>query len=248
MQWICPETPVSGQILLNGSEAAAFMEERPMKTVLCYGDSNTWGHIPGSNGSRYDHKTRWPMAVKRLLNEGCPPDDPAWWVVEEGQNGRTTTREDPLEGDKNGFRQLVPILESHRPIRIVVIMLGTNDLKPRFNPSAADIALGAQRLVEAVKASGMGPGGSAPAILAICPPPVSENPENPVFRHIFAGGEAISRELPYWFDRLVRQESGVPVIDAGKIIVSSRADGIHLDPEAHAKLAKAVAEAIRNFP
>jgi lysophospholipase L1-like esterase len=218
-----------------------------MKTILCYGDSNTYGYIPGINAGRYDHKTRWPMVLKRLLNEGRPPDDPAYWVEEEAQNGRTTTREDPIEGDKNGFRQLIPILESHQPIDIVVIMLGTNDLKSRFSPTAADIALGVQRLAEAVKLSGMGPGGSAPAILAICPPPIIENPRNPVFQHVFAGGEAVSRELPYWFDRFVTGESGVPVIDAGKIIATSQGDGIHFDPEEHAKLAKAVAEAIRKL-
>jgi lysophospholipase L1-like esterase len=218
-----------------------------MKTVLCYGDSNTYGYIPGINTGRYDHKTRWPMVLRRLLNEGCPPDDPAYWVEEEGQNGRTTTREDPIEGDKNGFRQLIPILESHHPIDIVVIMLGTNDLKPRFNPTAADIALGVQRLVGAVRLSGMGPDNSAPAILAICPPPIIENPKNPVFQHIFTGSEAISKELPYWFDKLVAGECGVPVIDAGKIIVSSQGDGIHFDPEEHAKLAKAIARAIRKL-
>ncbi|MDR1587246.1 MAG: SGNH/GDSL hydrolase family protein [Treponema sp.] len=218
-----------------------------MKTVLCYGDSNTYGYIPGIDAGRYDHKTRWPMVLKRLLNEGCPPDDPAYWVEEEGQNGRTTTREDPIEGDKNGFRQLIPILESHHPIDIVVIMLGTNDLKPRFSPTAPDIALGVQRLVEAVKLSGFGPDKSAPKVLVICPPPIIDNPGNPVFKHMIEGGEAISKELPYWFDKLVAGECGVPVIDAGKIIASSQGDGIHFDPEEHTKLATAVAGAIRKL-
>jgi lysophospholipase L1-like esterase len=215
-----------------------------MKTVLCYGDSNTYGYIPGSGTGRYDHKTRWTMVLKRLLNEGCPPDDPAYWVEEEGQNGRTTTREDPIEGDKNGFRQLIPILESHKPIDLVVIMLGTNDLKPRFNPTAPDIALGVQRIVEAVKLSGMGPNDSPPKVLVICPPPIVDNP---VFRHIFEGGEAVSKELLPWFEKFVTEESGVPVIDAGKIVVTSQGDGIHFDPEEHTKLAKVIAEAVKKI-
>ena len=103
-----------------------------MKTILCYGDSNTWGFDPRTK-DRYDHKTRWPMAMARILNQGSPPDDPAWWVVEEGQNGRTTSREDEINGDRNGLRQLIPILESHKPLDVVAVMLGVNDLKYHFN-------------------------------------------------------------------------------------------------------------------
>jgi len=67
-----------------------------MKTILCYGDSNTWGYDP-KNLCRHDHNTRWPMALKNILNKDAPPDEPEWWVVEEGQGGRTSCREDPIE-------------------------------------------------------------------------------------------------------------------------------------------------------
>jgi lysophospholipase L1-like esterase len=78
-------------------------EEYAMKTILCYGDSNTWGFNPHTGG-RYDHKTRWPMAL-------------------EGLNGRTSCREDMVEGDRNGLRQILPILESHRPLDMAAVML-----------------------------------------------------------------------------------------------------------------------------
>jgi lysophospholipase L1-like esterase len=123
-----------------------------MKTILCYGDSNTWGFDPRTQG-RYDHKTRWPMVLEEILNKNTPPDDPAWWVVEEGLNGRTSCREDPMEGDMNGLRQLPPILASHKPIDIAAVMLGTNDLKPRFNPSPFDIARGVQNVLIAIQKS-----------------------------------------------------------------------------------------------
>jgi lysophospholipase L1-like esterase len=74
-----------------------------MKTILCYGDSNTWGYIPLS-GERHDHQTRWPMVLWRLLTNGTDWEDPPYWVVEEGLNGRTSCREDPVEGDRNGLR------------------------------------------------------------------------------------------------------------------------------------------------
>lgn len=211
-----------------------------VKTVLCYGDSNTWGFNP-HNGGRYDHKTRWPMVLKHLLNQGCPEDDPAFWVVEEGQNGRTSCREDPIEGDRNGLRQLIPILESHKPLDMVVVMLGTNDLKPRFNPIPYDIACGVQRVVAAIQDSRTGPHEQSPQVLMICPPPTVDAPG---FKHIFGDTQGLSKKLAPLYQELAL-ERGAAFLDAGKVIQSSKADGIHLDPEAHRKLAEAVAELVK---
>jgi lysophospholipase L1-like esterase len=213
-----------------------------MKTLLCYGDSNTWGFNPRTQG-RYDHKTRWPMVLARLLNKGAPPDDPFWWVVEEGQNGRTGCREDFVEGDRNGLRQLIPILESHKPLDVVAVMLGTTDLKPRFSPMPYDIARGVQRLVNAVKNSQTGPDNTGPEVIMICPPPTAESP---VFKHIFGDSTGLSKKLAPLYRRLAG-ESGALFLDAGKHITSSAADGIHLDPEDHLKLAEAVAEIVRKL-
>jgi lysophospholipase L1-like esterase len=213
-----------------------------MKTILCYGDSNTWGYNPKTQG-RYDHKTRWPMALKILLNKDAPHDDPAWWVVEEGLNGRTSCREDPVEGDKNGLRQLLPILESHRPIDMVAFMLGTNDLKPRFNPSAFDIAYGAQNVAVAIQKSNFGPDNAAPKVLMICPPPTADSP---IFKHIFGDSVKFSEKLPPLYKTLA-DECGAAFLDAGKYIKSSLADGIHLEPEDQRLLAEAVAESVKNL-
>jgi lysophospholipase L1-like esterase len=213
-----------------------------MKTILCYGDSNTWGFDPRA-GKRYDHKTRWPMALKSILNENSEADDPAWWVVEEGQNGRTTCREDPVEGDRSGLRQLIPILESHKPLDIVAVMLGTNDLKPRFCPTAYDIARGAQRVIKAIQNSETGPDGGVPKTILICPPATVESP---VFKHVFGNPVELSKKLPPLF-RTMAFECGAAFLEAGKYIKSSAVDGIHLDPEDHRKLAEAVAETIKSL-
>jgi lysophospholipase L1-like esterase len=183
------------------------------------------------------------MVLARLLNEGAPPEDPRWWVVEEGQNGRTSCREDPVEGDRNGLRQLIPILESHKPLDVVAVMLGTNDLKPRFSPMPYDIARGVQRLAAAARNSQTGPDNAAPAVIMICPPPAAESP---AFKHIFGDCVALSKKLAPLYRRLAK-ESGVIFLDAGKHIKSSAADGIHLDPEEHRKLAEAVAEIVRKL-
>jgi lysophospholipase L1-like esterase len=211
-----------------------------MKTILCYGDSNTWGFNPRTQG-RYDHKTRWPMVLARLLNQGA--DDPLWWVVEEGQNGRTSCREDFVEGDRNGLRHLIPILESHKPLDVVAVMLGTNDLKPRFSPTPHDIARGAQRVVNAARDSQTGPDNTAPRVIMICPPPTVESP---VFAQIFGDCAALSKKLAPLY-RGLAEESGAIFLDAGKHISSSAADGIHLEAEEHRKLAAAVAEIVRKL-
>ena len=94
-------------------------------------------------------------------------------MIAEGHPGRTTVHDDPIEGEhRNGARILPALLESHRPIDLLAIHLGTNDLKPRFSAGPADIAAGLERLVRMARASAAGPGGGAPAILLLCPPPI----------------------------------------------------------------------------
>jgi lysophospholipase L1-like esterase len=210
-----------------------------MKTILCYGDSNTWGFIPVSEG-RYDHKTRWPGALNRLLNQKSPLDDPEWLVVEEGLCGRTSCREDPVEGDLNGLRQLLPILKSHRPIDIVAVMLGTNDLKPRFNPTAHDIARGVQQVVFAIQKSETGPNNTPPKVLMICPPPTVNSP---VFSPIFGDSVSLSQKLPPLYSAMAA-ECGAAFLDAGSYIKTSPADGIHFEAKDHLKLAAAVMETV----
>lgn len=210
-----------------------------MKTVLCYGDSNTWGADP-VGGGRFDRFTRWPGALRQLLNAGFPPDDPAYWIVEEGLNGRTTCRDDPIEGDKNGLAQAPAIFESHKPLDLIIVMLGSNDLKVRFAPTAYDIARGAQRVAAAGLASGTGPGGGAPAVLLVAPPPVGKMS---YFRPVFGDCQEISEKMGGRY-RQFATELGCAFFDAGSVIATSDADGLHLEPEQHRRLADALARIV----
>ena len=208
-----------------------------MKTILCYGDSNTWGWSP-SDMNRYPPNVRWPGVLRQLLGEGFS-------VIEEGLPGRTTVWDDPIEGYKNGATYLPPCLASHAPIDLVVIMLGTNDLKLRFSLPASDIASGIGVLVDIVQRSAAGPQGHAPAVLVIVPPtiaplPGSENDE------AYAGGAEKSRLMARYY-RQVAGLRGCAVLDAAEIIAVSPVDGIHLDPEAHAQLGWAVASKCREM-
>lgn len=207
-----------------------------MKTILCYGDSNTWGADPAT-GNRFDRFTRWSGVLREILNRNSPAGAPDYWIIEEGLCGRTTCRDDPIEPDRNGLVQIRPILESHKPVDLVVILLGTNDLKVRFAPTAQDVARGAQRVGEVVAKSEAGPEGTAPKILMVAPPPVGKLS---YFREMFTGAEEVSQRMAGRF-RQYAAELGCAYLNAGSIIVSSEADGIHFDAGEHRKLAEAVA-------
>jgi lysophospholipase L1-like esterase len=212
-----------------------------MKTILCYGDSNTYGYVP-KTGGRYDHKTRWPGVLRSLLNQDTAPGEPAWWVVEEGLNGRTTCRDDPVEPFRNGLSTVTPILKSHKPVDVVAVMLGSNDFKRRFSPSPYDIAQGMLLLVRAIQHSESGPEDGAPKVLVICPPPFVE-PATRVFDDMFDGALELSKKLPRYYRKTAR-ETGSAFLNAGTVIQSSPMDGVHLEAAEHRKLACAIAGAL----
>ena len=111
-----------------------------VKTILCYGDSNTWGCIPVTE------EREWPGGCPRTsAGRGyfAGSSARATWVVEQGLNGRTTVWDDPLEPYRNGA-ELLPTLLTHQPVDLVILMLGTNDVKRRFDVGAGEIAAGAR--------------------------------------------------------------------------------------------------------
>ena len=203
-----------------------------MKTIVCYGDSNTWGANP-AQPVRFGMDIRWPGVMRTQLG-------PGFWVNEEGLSGRTTVWDDPIEGDKNGKAQLLAILATHNPIDLVIIMLGTNDLKMRFSVPAYDIASGAGVLVDIVNRSACGPNGGAPQTLLIAPPPIAKLSG---FAAMFEGADAKSKLFAQEYRR-VAELKGCHFLDAGSVIVSSDTDGIHFDAAEHVKLGHAVARKV----
>jgi lysophospholipase L1-like esterase len=204
-----------------------------MKTVLCFGDSNTWGYIPGDEGGRYPYAQR----VGGVLGEHLGA---SWRVIEEGLCGRTTVFDDPFEPDRNGKTALSMLLASHAPLDVVSIMLGTNDLKHFFGLEARDIALGAGTLVEMVQTSETGPGGSAPKVLLIAPPRVTDEA---AFAPKFEGAASKSRGFGEAYQAMATQ-LGCGFLDAGPLCDCPVPDGVHLDDAAIAHLAVAMAEQI----
>jgi lysophospholipase L1-like esterase len=206
-----------------------------MATIVCYGDSNTWGAIPMPSRpdlGRFPPGDRWPGVLQEKLG-------PAHTVIAEGLNGRTTVHDDPADGGpvKNGHRFLPVILETHAPIDLVIIKLGTNDLKLRFSVPACDIADGAGRLVDLVLASKNAPAKAPPKVLLVAPAPLVELTW---LSEMFAGGIEKSKSLGKEYRR-VAEDRGVPFLDAGTVVTSSRVDGIHLDRDMQRKLGEAIA-------
>ncbi|MCX7288361.1 MAG: SGNH/GDSL hydrolase family protein [Rhodobacterales bacterium] len=212
-----------------------------MRTLMLFGDSNTHGTMPVTalgQSDRFDRGSRWSDRLSRLL--------PDWEVIAEGHPGRTTVHDDPIEGaHRNGLTVLPALLESHRPIDVVLVMLGTNDLKERFSVNAGDIALSLERLVRVIQGSGTGPGGTAPGVLLVAPPPIVETG---CLAGMFAGGAAKSQALADQV-KAAAGRAGVAFLDAGKVVEVSPIDGIHYDASANPALAEAFAAAIRrHFP
>ena len=160
-------------------------------------------------------------------------------VIEEGQSGRTTVWDDPVEGDKNGLRYLPACLESHMPLDLVILMLGTNDLKARFSLTTLDIALGVERLVQVILNSGCGVDGHPPAILLAAPPPI--NPLDDEGSEMFCGGSQKSTSLAQRY-KAVAKKWGCGFLDVGTVIAVDATDGIHYSEASHRTLGHAMAE------
>jgi len=187
-----------------------------LKTIVCFGDSNTWGHIPGSDGQRYPRDVRWPARLATALADEAE-------VISEGLSGRNATIDSPVAQGRNGLLYLVPCLRSHAPVDILVIFLGTNDaywLEPLL------VAASIGRLVKAARAAEAGPDRSAPEILVVCPPPFGGHVLAPSYRDVC---DALGCEL----------------LDLDRIAPYSPIDGTHLDEPGHVAVADAVEARLR---
>lgn len=210
-----------------------------MRNVLCFGDSNTHGQIPGEGPlDRFGVAQRWPGVLQSALGTG-------WRVIEEGLSGRTTVHDDPVEGKhKNGRRYLVPCLQSHAPLDLVILMLGTNDLKRRFNIPASEVAMGIGCLVYDIKELAPGPAGTVPEIMIVAPPPMHDDLHE--WAAIFDGAPEKSRKLSLEFEVMADSQE-VHFFDAGAVAPCDPADGFHLGQGAHDALGHALAQEIETI-
>ena len=208
------------------------------RTILCFGDSNTHGSKAmrhPEDRRRFSRSDRWPGIMAGYLSED-------WTIIEEGLPGRTSVFDDPIEGEhKNGLRTLRAILETHRALDLVIIMLGTNDLKSRFSVTADDIALGVERLVVETRTSGVGQNGTAPEVLLVSPVPIIEVG---FLEAMFAGGRQKSEALAASLASVAKRQD-VAFLDLAAVASVDPLDGVHLDHEAHRAIGRAMAQAVK---
>ena len=205
-----------------------------MKRILCFGDSNTWGYDPETD-LRYDNKTRWPCVMGEILGND-------YEIVAEGMNGRTTVWDDPVDGLMSGLKYLKPCLLSHKPLDLVIVMLGTNDLKDRFCVSAYEIAKSAGRLVEMIQVSDAGPQGVAPDVLLVAPPPIVIGENGLDTRQ---HGVEKSKQFAAEFAEIAKMLA-CEFVNAGDYIESSPVDGIHFSAESQRQLGQSLAKVVSN--
>jgi lysophospholipase L1-like esterase len=144
---------------------------------------------------------------------------------------------------------LIPCLESHKPLDLVVILLGTNDLKMRFSVSASDIAVSAGVLVDIVQRADIfrpreaDDAANPPRVLLLAPPPLGKLTE---FAEMFTGGTEKSQKFSTYFRR-VALEYDCAFMDTAEIIISSDIDGVHFELSEHHKLGEAVAVRVKEL-
>lgn len=210
------------------------MNTNPSATrILCYGDSNTWGYDP-NNGRRYPINKRWTGIVQEILGA-------KYEVIEEGLNGRTTDLDDPSHEGMNGLNYLLVCLKSHFPLDYIVIMLGSNDLKTRFNRKARSISTGIQKIIQKVRRVCIAEGYSIPKIVIINPPIVDERMCN--LAQTFEGAYEKSKKLSDLYADMSINEKCI-LLDLQKSVGTSKLDGFHLDEEGHVTIGKMVSHAI----
>lgn len=213
------------------------------KSILCFGDSLTWGWIPVEQGSptlRYPFAQRWTGVMAAHLGDG-------YSIVEEGLSARTTSADDPNDPRLNGSQYLPSAIASHLPLDLVILLLGTNDTKPFFNRTPYDIAYGMSKLVGQVLTGGGGIGTPYPApnCLVVAPPPLTPMP-HPFFQGMFGGGHAKSAELGRQY-RDMADFMKVDFLNAGDFIATDGCDGIHFTAQNNLDLGKAIAAKVREI-
>lgn len=210
-----------------------------MKTILCYGDSNTFGFIP-ENAMRYPEHVRWTGVLQHELGN-------EYNIIEEGCNGRTTVYDDPCEEWKNGKTYIKPCLNSHKPIDVIILMLGSNDMKVVFNATAEDAANGVSEIINIIKEFTKNKQGYVPKIILVSPPHISPIAIGGCFGNDFDEKSCSESKLFSRFYGEAAKNTDSVFVDAAKLVEPSGVDGLHLSIESHKILGVALAEVVKNI-
>ncbi|MDD3369780.1 MAG: SGNH/GDSL hydrolase family protein [Lachnospiraceae bacterium] len=205
-----------------------------MINILCLGDSNTFGSNP--LGGRHSRQTRWTGILQETLGRD-------YYVIEEGMGGRTTVWDDPYEPNRSGKMALPIILQSHKPIDLVILSLGTNDCKAHFHASAKMTAKGAELLCHIIKTYDYGDGMPIPEILLVSPIHIGADLSRNKFDSFDETSVQKSIQLATYYQATAKR-LGCLFLDAAEVAVPSDEDQLHMDAMSHRALAMAIADKI----
>lgn len=213
-----------------------------MKNILCFGDSNTYGLSPewvhGKFG-RHDINIRWTGRLQKQLG-------PEYRIIEEGLNGRSTVFDDPTGPYRCGIDYFQPCVESHNPLDLIIIMLGTNDTKGMFNAGPMEIAMGLSRLIQVAKNPAIYMGSPVPKVLIAVPVPIGEaalgGADGITTREMIDKSKALAPAY-----KRIADMYGCEYIDLGQITETAPYEGVHLTAESHALIADAFEKKIREI-
>ena len=210
-----------------------------MHQILVYGDSLTWGIVPNTR-ERLPFEKRWPGVMEGEL-EASGLDVR---VIEDCLNGRRTAWDDPFKPGRNGLAGLEQRIEINSPLRLVILMLGTNDFQSMHEHNAWHSSQGIASLVHAIRRAPVEPGMPTPDVLVVAPPEI-QTPKGPVAPK-FEGAEKRCGGLAEAYEA-VAKELGCSFFDAGDVTTSSKQDGVHLDSDQHVALGRALATHVTVF-
>lgn len=209
------------------------------RRIVCFGDSNTWG-FNARTMERFPEGVRWTTLLAEMLGD-------EFQVIEEGLSGRTSVIDDPLFEGLNAYQYIHPCLMSHAPLELVIIMLGTNDTKERFNLTSYNIAQGIARLSQKAKNTPAAKKGGFPKVLVVAPPPIGkEYYETEVGKSMGRECDLKSAEMPQHLMELLEIQ-GTEFLDTKGHVQMNNIDFMHLDEEGHKQLSQLVFNKVKNL-
>ena len=203
-----------------------------MQQILVYGDSLSWGIIPGTR-QRHPFPVRWPGRLEIALRAAGHEVR----LIEDCLNGRRTVWDDPFKAGRKGIDGLAQRIEVNSPLDLVILMLGNNDFQSMHPLKAWHAAQGVAALVETIRQAPIEPGMPVPPILIVAPPPIGI-PAGTMAEK-FRDGDVKCTGLAQALAQVAR-DTGCAFFDAGHVIHSSATDGVHLDAHAHEQLGDAL--------
>ena len=212
-----------------------------MKTILFFGDSNTWGYDPrGIWDDRYPEEVRWVDRLRQRPEASCADghdwnicseepgaEVPGWDIHSDGMNGRRI----PVTEAENEYAAAV--FNALPPGSIFAPMLGTNDLLEHTIPSPERVEKRMENWIRRLQ-----PLRPDVAWILITPPSMgSENSQDLTLARFHLAAKKLAGRYQKLADRY-----GMYFIDTTAWQIPLAYDGVHFSEDGHLRFAEYMAE------